>query len=340
LVAALVVLAILWQGSSWLPIGRQYPRQYPRFLVLGDWGRGGEFNQTVVADAMARRAATLHPDFVISTGDNFYDSGLTSVDDPAFDYSFTRVYWQQELQVPWHAVLGNHDYGEDRDGSEPDAPPDACSKKASKAGTCFLSPLHQLDVGLAARDARWHCERSYQLTLAGGEVDLFFIDTTPWVSKYSEEIWAGNRGGLLEQSPEGQLRELEVRLARSSAPWKLVVGHHPIRSNHRAAGVFPEMRDLLEPLLERYSVAAYFNGHDHNLQHIAPTSVGYVQVTSGAGSKTAGDDWFGTQDSPFQWGYNGFVAVTMGKDSMRLEYLGVDSEQPLFAVDVPRRGGV
>lgn len=34
-------------------------------------------------------------------------------------------------------------------------------------------------------------------------------------------------GGLLEQSWEAQLRELEGQLAASSAPWKLAIGHHP-----------------------------------------------------------------------------------------------------------------
>lgn len=35
----------------------------------------------------------------------------------------------------------------------------------------------------------------------------------------------------MEQSPDAQLKELEVRLARSMADWKIVVGHHPIRSD-------------------------------------------------------------------------------------------------------------
>lgn len=61
-------------------------------------------------------------------------------------------------------------------------------------------------------------------------------------------------GGLAEQSPEGQLRELEGRLARSAAAWKVVVGHHPIRSNHRERHEVPELVRQLEPLLQRYGV--------------------------------------------------------------------------------------
>lgn len=70
------------------------------FLVLGDWGRRGEFNQSLVADAMARKAALIGPDLIVSTGDNFYESGLTSPDDEDFDASFRDVYHHKELQVP------------------------------------------------------------------------------------------------------------------------------------------------------------------------------------------------------------------------------------------------
>jgi tartrate-resistant acid phosphatase type 5 len=44
----------------------------------------------------------LNIDFVVSTGDNFYDDGLTAVDDPAFAQSFTDIYTAQSLQKPWY----------------------------------------------------------------------------------------------------------------------------------------------------------------------------------------------------------------------------------------------
>ena len=52
----------------------------------------------------------------------------------------------------------------------------------------------QLDVRLADRDARWHCERFFTLTLAGGQVDMFFIDTSPGVASYRTAPWAANPG--------------------------------------------------------------------------------------------------------------------------------------------------
>ena len=43
--------------------------RWPRFLVVGDWGRRGRYNQSAVAAAMARKAAALPADFVVSTGE-------------------------------------------------------------------------------------------------------------------------------------------------------------------------------------------------------------------------------------------------------------------------------
>ena len=68
----------------------------------------------------------------------------------------------------------------------------------------------QLDVRLADRDARWHCERFFTLTLAGGQVDMFFIDTSPGVVSYRTAPWATNPGAnpfsrsMLVPSPSGQ----------------------------------------------------------------------------------------------------------------------------------------
>ena len=71
---------------------------------MGDWGRNGLYNQSLVAAAMGRVAEDL--DFVLSVGDNFYESGLTSVLDPQFEASFKDVYTAPSLQVTLAADLG------------------------------------------------------------------------------------------------------------------------------------------------------------------------------------------------------------------------------------------
>lgn len=68
-----------------------------RVLQVGDWGRDGQHNQSRVAGLMGKVADS--PQFIISVGDNFYETGLTSVEDPQFDTSFTQVYTDPSLQV-------------------------------------------------------------------------------------------------------------------------------------------------------------------------------------------------------------------------------------------------
>lgn len=45
----------------------------------------------------------LEVDFVISTGDNFYDRGLKGTDDPAFEESFSKIYTAPSLQKEWYS---------------------------------------------------------------------------------------------------------------------------------------------------------------------------------------------------------------------------------------------
>ena len=62
------------------------------FYIIGDWGRQGEEGQQEVADMMAKAAKVIEPEFIISTGDNFYPNGVASVHDPVWKTSFEDVY--------------------------------------------------------------------------------------------------------------------------------------------------------------------------------------------------------------------------------------------------------
>lgn len=86
------------------------------FIAMGDWGRVGADHQKQVAKQMGITAAEVKAQFIISTGDNFYPSGVISEHDPLFKYSFEDIYTDFSLQWDWYSVLGNHDYK-----SNPDA---------------------------------------------------------------------------------------------------------------------------------------------------------------------------------------------------------------------------
>lgn len=52
---------------------------------------------------MGKVGEKLDIDFVVSTGDNFYDNGLSSEHDATFEESFTKIYTQNSLQKQWYS---------------------------------------------------------------------------------------------------------------------------------------------------------------------------------------------------------------------------------------------
>lgn len=82
------------------------------FVVIGDWGRNGEKNQSAVAESMGKWCQMHGPcDFVISSGDNMYQYGVSDEHSTQFDTSFENVYIHPGLEgLRWYVALGNHDY--------------------------------------------------------------------------------------------------------------------------------------------------------------------------------------------------------------------------------------
>lgn len=52
---------------------------------------------------MGKIGDKLNIDFIVSTGDNFYEDGLLSINDHAFDKSFTQIYTAKSLQKQWYS---------------------------------------------------------------------------------------------------------------------------------------------------------------------------------------------------------------------------------------------
>ena len=88
---------------------------------------------------------------------------------------------------------------------------------------------------------------------------------------------------------------LQSVLAASTATWLIVAGHHPIfsRGEH---GDTAALQTRLLPILQKYGVHAYLNGHDHTLQHISWQGLEFF--TSGRGSYSAADN-----NPPGYWGH-------------------------------------
>lgn len=57
---------------------------------------------------MGRVGEKIGLDFVVSTGDNFYDNGLFSEYDPNFKESFSDIYTASSLQKQWYSGIYIH----------------------------------------------------------------------------------------------------------------------------------------------------------------------------------------------------------------------------------------
>jgi acid phosphatase len=76
------------------------------FLALGDVGTG-DADQDAVAATVRRLCAERRCDFILLLGDNFYNHGVSSVNDPKWQTHFESLY--AAAGVPVLPVLGNHD---------------------------------------------------------------------------------------------------------------------------------------------------------------------------------------------------------------------------------------
>ena len=273
------------------------------FIVFGDWGRNGERDQSEVAAQMAIAAKATESRFIISTGDNFYEDGVESASDPQWQTSFENVYHDPALQIPWQVILGNHDYH----------------------GNCDA----QLEYARA--HPRWNMPARYFLQThhVNDDVaaDFFYLDTTPMIKSY----WRAGKtaGHVATQDVKGQLAWFKDALASSKARWKIAIGHHPIYSG----GEHGDSADLVHavlPLLQKYKVQAWFNGHDHDLQHLVAENLN--MFCSGAGSKVRPTKK--TAFTKFAKTCSGFTTVSLQPDRM-LVRMTDNLGQLLYKTNVP-----
>lgn len=102
-------------------------------------------------------------------------------------------------------------------------------------------------------------------TLRQGLVEFFMLDTNGNADWKTRLPW------------------LQQALSRSTAPWKVVVGHHPIY----ASGVYgkdPAAIRRLTPLFKRYDVALYINGHEHHYERSRSLAGTTYLVVGGGGA--------------------------------------------------------
>jgi len=278
-----------------------------RFFALGDWGRERCREQKAVARAMGALAEKTNPEFVVALGDNFYETGVKSTTDPLWKTSFEDVYTAPSLQVPWYAVLGNHDgYGN----------PDAQIEYA-KTSKRWRMP------------SKWYTVR--QKLSDGTAIEMFFLDSDPYQGKTADRLVAA--GYLKPSDTAAQIAWIDSALAASKAQWKLVFLHHPLRSHGKHEAEANAMAQRFEAKFAKAGVAAVWAGHDHDLQHILEPGVPVHHFVSGAGSQVRKVKK--GANSLFAASVPGFMSISVSRDTMAVQVID-SSGVVLHTANIPR----
>lgn len=263
------------------------------FLALGDWGRRGTPAQRDIARQMSRVARSIEADFVISTGDNFYEDGVASIHDDHWQVSFNGVYTAPSLDIDWYSVLGNHDH----------------------RGSI------QAEIDYTSINSRWCMPGRYYSTVhhlnAHAHARLIFLDTTPFIEEYQNPISEPYISDEEAARTEQQCQWLDDTLSQSNAVWNIVVGHHPIFSSSPLHGDSRELARTVLPILRQHEVQVYLCGHDHNLQHLKPPG-DIHHFISGAASETR--DIYERDINCFARDCSGFMSASITPDYLHVRF--------------------
>jgi tartrate-resistant acid phosphatase type 5 len=273
-----------------------------RFVALGDTGTGSA-SQKRIGNQMAAFCKKRGCDFVQMLGDNLYDSGAASADDPIWQTHFEEPYAAVELEF-W-AVLGNHDYGN------------------GGAGTDFLRGKNE--VQYTAKSKKWKMPSAYWHMAppsGGGKVEIFGLDTN--MALFGKDA--------------DQRKDVAGWVKDSKAVWKIAVGHHPYLSNgpHGNAGVYDARFGVTLPMVDGKNVKSYLDdvicgkadlylsGHDHSRQWLTDTCQGTALAVSGAGSKTT--MLGGTNATRFESLGLGFLYIVIDGKTLTAEFIDAEGK--------------
>ncbi len=274
-------------GDSSTPVT---PTTAVRFIAMGDTGTASA-GQLKIGNTVAAKCKASGCDFITLLGDNLYDSGASSVDDPI---------WQEKFEVPYaavmldfYAILGNHDYG------------------ANGAGTDFAKGQNEIDY--TKKSTKWKMPAAYY-HFEKSNVELFALDTNK---------------ALFSQAAQ-QKTDVSAWLAASKAEWKIAIGHHPYKSNgpHGNAGSYdgipipPVNGKAVKTYLDDVicgKVDLYLSGHDHSRQWLNESCKGTELAVSGAGAKAT--EFKGSNPSLFQSLELGFLYIVIEGKKLTAEFV-------------------
>ena len=227
------------------------------FILLGDMGTGMK-DQITVAERIHEKINEVNKKdiFVCGLGDNIYEGGVYSVNDNQFTTKFEKPYEKISDDVKFYMCLGNHDYGDNLDLTN--------------------NSQHQVDYGIQSQKEgkKWVMPSKYY-TFKKKNIQFFIMDT--------------NFEFMDDQEIKSQLIYLIKEINQSDKPWKILIGHHTLRSvgGHGNAEPGGKMEHFFQELFTKCKLHLYICGHDHNKQ-VIETTIGNKNtslVVCGTGGK-------------------------------------------------------
>ena len=278
----------------------EFKKKYS-FIVIGDFGDKGKYFQKEVASVMELYSKDV--DFIFTVGDNFYPSGLSSLEDTHLQKSYLDIYSSLKLK-PWYITLGNHDYRGD------------------------LQTYHDYSFINPNWNFPFYYYEVHKFFQKDSFAQFLVSDTNQF---YRILKFLPYRRNASEESIK-QLSWMNERLSKNSAKWKFVFGHHPIFSSGKHGDTEVLKGDFLKTLSDG-NVDIYFSGHEHNLQYLNHPNYETHFIVSGSGSKvrTGGQNPY----LVFKKELPGFVLVNLEERTCKVTFISFENER-LYSLEIKK----
>ena len=277
------------------------------FFSIGDWGTP-TLRLRLLVNSMNKIAETHRPSFIIALGDNFYEDGVASVYDSKWNTHFENVFMLPFLKCKWFPILGNHDY--------------------------LGNPDAQIEYYKRNPNGRWFMPHKYyskifKVPQSEKTLEILFLDTVTLCPFTSSRFIPINHKVSKPLNPNlyyfcdfltkstAQLQWIEKTLAKSTASWILLVGHYPMYTSGYHDNC-PELIEKLSPLIIKYKVSAYVNGHDHIMEHINNNNIHCF--TNGSASKE-GETYKKSNTSLFLSTSSGFLVHSVDNNFLTFQFI-------------------
>ena len=260
------------------------------FAFVGDWGVSSDSGLGMTVNSLINRSKD-GLEFIVLGGDNFYETGVSSVSDSQFTTTYKRYFDKLPSSITRFAILGNHDH--------------------------FGNVLAQ--VLYSQKDSTWHMDYYfYMQIIRKGESSIcsIFLDTDrinqagqiPFLAaslssrdcQGSDFIFAFGRHPLYSRGGHGDSPQLQSQLER-------------LFTTHNVDAYVAGHDHLLDCLM------------NNNVLHIVSGAGGKKTNSSWYTSKSKADTQLFTS-----YGQFGYTFFTVSKESVKIEFIDSEKDIVLF----------